>query len=269
MYEPYRGRQQSMESRLHWRRRISEALESNAFLLYAQPVIDLKTRQTVQYEVLLRMIGPDGDLVLPTTFLDIAERYGLIAAIDRWVVRQTVALIAERERKGAPLRIAMNVSTRSLADSTFLDVLRGELSTTGIDPSLLVLEITETGAIADMDLARRFVNDVRALGCRLALDDFGSGFASFYHVKHLAVDYLKLDGSFICHLPSDEVDQSLVKAISELARGMGRRTIAEFVGDEETVRLLREFGIDYGQGFYLGEPRPVEEALADADLAAA
>ena len=140
-----------------------------------------------------------------------------------------------------------------------MPLIRNELAATGIDPATLVFEITETALIENMAVAQLFIAELKSLGCRFALDDFGIGFSSFNYIKHLPVDYLKIDGSFIRNLPHDTVDQHLVKAMVEVARGLGKKTIAEFVENEETLRLLREYGVDYAQGYHVGKPRQMSE----------
>lgn len=246
-------------SKLAWERRIREALDQDRLILYCQPIMDLKTNRICQYELLLRMIGDNGEIILPGQFLDIAERFGLIRAIDRWVVLQAIRMIARQQEATPDICLEVNLSGRAFDDPELLPLIEAELAATGIDPKALILEITETAAIANIDTARKFVERLQSLGCRFALDDFGSGFSSFYYLKHLPVDYLKIDGNFICNLPADPTDQHLVKAMVEVARGLGKKTVAEFVEHAETIGLLREFGVDYAQGFHIGRPAPMPE----------
>jgi len=255
VYRPDKDWQAKAESRLGWHQRIREAVEKDLFLLTAQPILHLGSNQISQYELLLRMVGEGGAIVHPGAFLDMAERFGEIQAIDRQVVRRAIQLIAERHRAGRELRLEVNLSSKAFADRELLPMIEHELAATAIPPSSLVLEVTETAAIANIHQAERFVRTLKALGCQFALDDFGVGFSSFYRLKHLPVDYLKIDGSFIRNLPHDPLNQHLVKAIVEVARGLGIWTIAEWVGDEETVNMLREYGAGYAQGFHIGRPR--------------
>lgn len=248
-----------VEYRMSWERRIRQALEGNGFVLYAQPILDLVTGQISRYELLLRMADGSGGLIPPATFLDVAERFGLIHQIDRWVVRQAIALVARHELEGRDLFLEVNLSGKALNDPELLSLIRRDLAAAGIAPHRLVFEITETAAIGDVEAALDFINVLKCLGCRFALDDFGAGFSSFERLKRLPVDYLKLDGSFIRDLPNDEEDRHLVKAMVEVARGLGKETIAEFVEDAETVAILRESGVDYAQGYHVGRPRPVTE----------
>ncbi len=257
VFAPGADWQARIESRIGWQQRIRKALEDNLFVLYAQPILNLAHGEVTQYELLLRMVEPDGELVLPGAFLDIAERSGLIQDIDRWVVRRAIRLLAEHEQMGRSRRLEVNLSGKAFSDPELLPMIQRELLETRIDPSNLVLEVTETVAIANVDEAQRFVRTLKGMGCAFALDDFGVGFSSFSHLKHLPVDYLKIDGSFIRELARNTVDQHLVQAIVAVARGLGKRTIAEFVGDERSLVLLKEYGVDYAQGFYIGHPAPL------------
>ena len=245
------------EARLTAAERIRNALEEELFVLYAQPILNLHTGAAQQHELLLRMPGPDGELTLPATFIYTAERKGLIQAIDRWVVSQAIQLIADRDRNGRDLCLEVNISGRSVTDADLLNFIERELNAAAIDPANLIIELTETAAIANMDQARKFVERLRDIGCRFALDDFGAGFGSFYYVKHLSLDYLKIDGEFVRGLPSSATDQTILRSIVQMAQGLDQQTIAEFAGDEESIQLLREQGVDYAQGYHVGPPRPV------------
>ncbi len=252
LYEPERDWQAAIASRLNWQRRIREALEKDLFVLQAQPILDLRSNAISNYELLLRMIGEKGEIILPGAFLDTAERFGLIHAIDRWVVKRAIRLIAAHRKAGRALSLVINVSAKAFTDPELLPMIKRELGVWSIDPRNLVLEVTETAAITNIYQAEKFVTALKQMGCRIGLDDFGVGFASFYHLKHLPVDYLKIDGSFIRDLPRDQVDQQLVRAMVAVAGGLAKEIVAEFVTDAETVRLLREFGVHYAQGFHIG-----------------
>lgn len=243
-----------MEAKLTWERQIRRALDAERFVLHGQPIMDLETGRVSHYELLLRMIGEDGEVIPPGAFLDVAERFGLIHEIDRWTVRRAIHLLADIRHQAADLSLAVNLSGKAFSDRELLPLIQRELAATGITPSRLVLEITETRAIADTGKALQFIQTLQGLGCCFAIDDFGAGFSSFGHLRNLPVEYLKIDGSFVRNLPADPVNQHLVKAMVEMARGMGKRTVAEFVGDDETVRLLREYGVNYAQGFHIGLP---------------
>lgn len=258
MFVPEAHWQEEIESRLGWHQRIHEALEQDLFVLHAQPILDLHNDAITQYEVLIRAVNEDGTVALPGAFLDIAERSGLIQEIDRWVVRRAISLLARATSDGERLRLEVNLSGKAFSDASLLTMIESELERTGVDPANLVLEVTETAAIANMEEAEKFVRKLKAIGCKFALDDFGVGFSSFAHLKYLPVDYLKIDGSFIRELARNPVDQHLVGAIVDVAHALGKQTIAEFVGDAVTLDLLREYGVDFAQGYYIGHPVPVD-----------
>jgi EAL domain-containing protein (putative c-di-GMP-specific phosphodiesterase class I) len=238
-----------------WLERLRRALEGELFVLHFQPIVRLSDRSVSHHEALLRLADePDGSLVAPGRFLPAAERYGLIREIDRMVIDQVAALLGDSGEREP--RIAVNVSALSVTDKTMLAYIERRLRWHDADPSQLVVEITETAAISDMQSAREFCSGVLALGCDLALDDFGAGYGSFHYLRHLPYSYLKIDGDFIRRLPISRTDQLLVRALAGVVRGMGGETIAEFVGDETTMGMLRSYGVDYAQGFAVGRPQP-------------
>jgi len=257
-----------MRSRVTWAERVRRAVQDGLFELYCQPIIDLAKDSISQWELLLRLPGDAGELILPAQFLYTAERSGLILEIDRWVLSKALQLIAEERDAGRDLRLEVNVSGRSVGDTELLSLIERELEAKAIDPASLVLEVTETAAIANMDRARGFATRLQTLGCGFALDDFGAGFGSFYYLKHIPFDYVKIDGEFIRNLPTSSTDQLILDSIVQMSRGLGTRTVAEFVGDAETVNVLKEHGVDYAQGYHLGKPRPVAAAFVYADTAA-
>src|SRR5271163_4561706 len=245
-----------------WLERLRRALRNDLFVLHYQPIVSLKDRRVSHHEALVRLGDePDGRLVAPGRFLPAAERYGLIRDIDRMVVAKVIALLAERRSSSRDAEytgsVAINLSALSITDHGMLAYIERRLALSGVDPSQLVIEITETASISDMERARAFCTDVQALGCAVALDDFGAGFGSFQYLKHLPFRYLKIDGDFIRGLPRSRNDQLVVKALVGVVKGMGRSTIAEFVGDGPTLSLLRDYGVDYAQGFEVGRPQPV------------
>jgi EAL domain-containing protein (putative c-di-GMP-specific phosphodiesterase class I) len=238
-----------------WEARLRRALADDLFVLHYQPIVSLEDSQISHYEALVRLCDqPDGTLTAPGEFLPAAERYGLVGSLDRLVISKAIACMAAQAQAGAPVRLAVNLSGLSITDPGLLEHIHRELERRHVDPAALVLEITETAAICDMSLAEDFCRAVRALGCAVALDDFGAGFGSFSYLKHLPFDYLKIDGDFIRELPSSPKDQLVVKALVTLARGMGKRTIAEFVTSPQTLELLRSFGVDHAQGYEIGRP---------------
>jgi EAL domain-containing protein (putative c-di-GMP-specific phosphodiesterase class I) len=250
-----------------WLARLRRALDGGLFVLHFQPIVALSDRRISHHEALLRLADePDGRLVAPGRFLPAAERYGLIREIDRMVLDEVAALLAAESstpldgaalaETSPPARIAVNLSALSVTDPGMLAYVQRRLDWFGVDPERLVIEVTETAAISDMASAKAFCAGVLALGCEVALDDFGAGFGSFQYLKHLPFSYLKIDGDFIRLLPVSRTDQLVVRALAGVVRGMGRRTIAEFVGDEMTISMLRSYGVDYAQGFAVGHPSP-------------
>ena len=255
------------ESRVDWLRVIREALENDNFILYAQPIFDLKTNRTTRYEVLLRLRDHAGNIIPPGAFLDVAEQFGLSGDIDRWVLRRVMEILSDPSL-GDEISFAVNLSPLSLTDPELLAMVTEEKAVALIGPVRLVLEITETAAIYNIHVAKDFLRTLRTQGYEFALDDFGMGFSSFYQLKNLDVDYLKIDGSFVRNLSSDPVDKHLVVAMVQLARSLGKCTIAEFVEDEETLEILRAIGVDCAQGFHIGRPRPLDNVLREIRLAA-
>ena len=257
-YEPGEERQERMQARMTWAERIREALERERFVLHAQPVVSLNGDPKPRFELLVRMLSEQGELIPPASFLAIAERFDLIQEIDRFVVMRAIALLAEQQRAGNDVALEVNLSAKSVMDPELPGVIAAELEATGADAGGLCIEITETAAIVNIDRAKRFAHELAQLGCEFALDDFGSGFASFYYLKHLSFDYLKIDGEFVKDLLTSHTNQLVVKAVVDIARGLGRHTIAEFVEDAETLELLRLMGVDYAQGYHLAKPGPLE-----------
>ncbi len=262
MYRPVEGgggRESTRFAEGEW---IRHALEEDRLILHAQPILHLGKNEICQYELLLRL--PDektGEPLPPSAFLYTAERFGLIQAIDGWVVRKAIALIAGHARAGRELTLNVNLSATSIVDRKLGALIEGELAKSGIDPVRLNFELTETAAIANFEEAKSFASRLRGLGCSFALDDFGVGFGSFSYLKNFPFDYLKIDGEFTRSLATSPVDQLVVGAIVGIARGMGKKTVAEFVADQETARLLRKLGVDYAQGYHIGMPKPVSEVL--------
>jgi EAL domain-containing protein (putative c-di-GMP-specific phosphodiesterase class I) len=275
MYEAKRGgrnrvaihdanRPHTRGGRLTRAERIREALDNDGFVLHFQPILDLATDRVTTYEALIRMRDSEsGELVQPGAFLYVADRYGMAYSIDRWVIGRAIKTLASG-RLGDDARLAINISARTLNHPEVLDELGRRLEDASIEPGRLILEITETAAIENVENAKRFARRLTSLGCALALDDFGTGFSSFYYLKHLPCQYLKIDGEFIRNLRASPNDRLLVKSVVDIAKGMGKRTIAEFVGDEETVAILTGIGVDYAQGFHVGKPAPAGEIAQGA-----
>jgi EAL domain-containing protein (putative c-di-GMP-specific phosphodiesterase class I) len=238
-----------------WLTRLRRALREDLFELHYQPILSLESDCVDHYEALVRLADePDAPPLAPGAWLPAAERYGLIREIDRVVVSKAVRLLAQELE--SDVSIAVNLSALSIVSAETLTHIQHELARHCVAPQRLTIEVTETAAISDMDQALSFCRDAAALGCELALDDFGVGFGSFHYVKLLPFTHLKIDGEFIRGLCSCAHDRLMVGALVDVARGMGMRTVAEFVGDSATVELLRTLGVDYAQGFHIGRPHP-------------
>jgi EAL domain-containing protein (putative c-di-GMP-specific phosphodiesterase class I) len=242
--------------------RLRRALEADQFELHFQPIVSLEHGGVSHYEALLRLVDrPGRPPVAPGAFLPAAERYGLVREIDRMVLARATRMLA-RDPQLRGTTVAINVSALSVTDGTMLHAIEHCLARHELEPERLAIEITETAAISDMDSARAFCAGVLALGCGLALDDFGAGFGSFQYLKQLPFSHLKIDGDFIRNLPSSRTDQLVVRALARIARGMGRETIAEFVGDAPTLEMLRAYDVDYAQGFHVGWPEALHALAA-------
>ncbi len=256
-------RPKRIRGRMSWLERIRKALDDDRFLLYAQPIRDLRSGEIAQHELLLRMVGDDGDIIAPGAFLPLAERFGLAPEIDRWVAAHAIELLADDP--GGHVALEINLSGLSLSDASLLRLIETEVTRGHVDPRRLIFEITETAAVSNIPLARRFAERLTQLGCRFALDDFGAGFGSFYYLKHLPFDYLKIDGEFVSGCLGNRTDQLVIDAVVRIARGLGKETVAEFVSDPQLEQFVRSQGVDYAQGFHVGRPVPVTEiGLGDA-----
>jgi EAL domain-containing protein (putative c-di-GMP-specific phosphodiesterase class I) len=232
---------------------IDRALARDGFELHFQPIVSLTDKPSSHFEALVRMRDEHGSMVFPGLFIPVAEQTGQIRNIDRWVIRRAIKELAQQSEQ---LCLAVNLSGRSLGDSGLVNEIRQSLADSKVGPHRLILEITETTALAEIDAARELLSSLHELGCTIALDDFGVGFSSFQYLKQLPVDYVKIDGSFIRGLDKNEDDRVFVRALNEAVHGYGKRTIAEFVENAEILRLLKEYGVDFAQGYHLGKPRP-------------
>ncbi len=265
VYDRSASRRETDSKHHAWLDRLRSAVDNDLFVLFAQQITDISGSGTTQFELLLRMRDEFGDLIPPAAFLYNAERFDLMGDIDRWVLRNAVKLLHDHHNAGNDISLAVNLSGKTMNDVALPADLAVMLAEHPIQEGRLIIEVTETAAIVNIDRARELARELRQMGCRFALDDFGAGFASFYYLKHLAFDYLKIDGEFIKKLTSTPTDQLVVRAVVEIAKGLGTETVAEFVGDEETLDMLRDFGVDYGQGFHLGRPGPLAENLPPLD----
>jgi len=245
----------TLRSAIHWVPLIRDALANDKFKLVFQPVLDIKENRVSHYESLIRMMSNDGRLITPNHFIPVAENMGLIHDVDLWVVSHAIDVLHELPAQQSHISMNINLSSYAFQDKALLPTVRKKLGETGVRAERITFEITETAAIANYDQTRKMILQLRELGCQFALDDFGAGFNSFRHVKEFPVDYLKIDGSFIRNLAKDTVDQSLVRSMIDIARTLGKKIVAEFVEDRESLELLYEWGADYAQGYYIGKPQ--------------
>ena len=251
---------------IQWVTRIQQALRDERLVLYAQSIQPLyQSPESFHYEILLRMLDDNGQLLSPEEFLPAAEHYFLMPAIDRWVTENTLATLAQalpalRGRNGV---IAINLSGQSFTDDGFLDFVNAQLNRYPDLVSWLCFEVTESAAIANLAQAKAFISVLRERGCRFSLDDFGTGLSSFAYLKNLQVDYLKIDGSFVREMDQDPVSETMVSAINQVGHAMGLKTIAEYVNNDGIMAQLCEIGVDYGQGYGIAEPRVFSDQLRD------
>lgn len=254
LYDESDAARERMDTQLVWKDRLLEALDDSRLSLAYQPIVSAASGRVSHYEVLVRMWSEDGKLVVPGKFIPAAEQFGLIQRLDRFILSKAIQVLA-----GLPpeqhIGFAVNLSGLSVGDPEVLELIQREIRRAGIAPERLTFEITETAACEQLNTAMEFIRQVRQLGCKVALDDFGVGFSSFAYLKHLRADTLKIDGSFIRDIHNNNADQLFVKALIDVARGMGMRTTAEFVENEQVYQRVVKLGVDFVQGYYLGKPQ--------------
>nr|WP_269208091.1 EAL domain-containing protein [Thioalkalivibrio sulfidiphilus] len=255
LYDPERDRSEAVAERLSWGDRIRMALEQDLLLLHYQGVYDATTGELAHMEALARIRDPRDpeQLLMPGQFVPIAEKSGLILAIDRRVLELGIALLAMNPEM-PPL--AVNISGRSFDDPALADTIRELVLGHQVDPARLIIELTETAAVSEIQEAQRFIEAMHRLGCKVCLDDFGAGFSSFAYLKYIDVDMLKIDGMFVRDLPRNRENQVFVRAMVDVAKGLGKRTVAEFVEDAATLEMLTRLGVDMAQGYHLHRPGP-------------
>jgi diguanylate cyclase (GGDEF)-like protein len=249
--------------------RLHEALAQDRFVLFAQPILPLSgDRGEPRFEMLLRMVGEEGELLPPEKFLSAADRYQLLPDIDRWVVKNSLAALAPMAEAlaGRGVRFSMNISGPSIASEDFLNFLERSIRDSGVPPESLSFELTETSAVSNLQRAERLMQKLQVLGCTFALDDFGTGLSSLAYLKALPVSQLKIDGAFVRDAGSNQRTESMVRAIAQLAHTMGMETVAEYVETDELRTRMAGLGVDFGQGFAIGRPVPLADVLSDLAL---
>jgi len=252
-------------SEMEWISRLTGALEKDSCCLYQQPILSLADNRVRHHELLVRMRESDGSLILPTQFIAAAERYNLMSVLDRWVVTEGFRWLRANPGVARGRIFGINLSGQSLSDDRFLAFVKDQCMGLAELVHSVAFEITETAAITNVDRVSRFMEQIRALGCRFFLDDFGSGLASFAYLKTLPFDFLKIDGHLVQHLLSDPLDCAIVEAVHHVSRSVGLGTVVEWVSSEAILGKLREIGVDYAQGHAVGRPAPLEELTGVAD----
>ncbi|HEX7719716.1 MAG TPA: EAL domain-containing protein, partial [Woeseiaceae bacterium] len=253
---------------MHLVAEIQKMLDADGFELMAQPIVALKKRlKSERYEILLRMKDSQGNKISSNSFFSAAERYQMMPAIDRWVVSETLERIGRHARflKESGTVFAINLSGQSLGDNEILRFIEGELDSSGVPATSICFEVTESAAVSNRTKAQSFIDELRKRGCRFSLDDFGAGLSSFAYLKNFKVDTLKIDGSFIRDITENRISESMVAAITQVAKVMELDTVAEYVESKETKALVAKLGVDYAQGHAVGLPIPLEEVLARFD----
>jgi diguanylate cyclase (GGDEF)-like protein/PAS domain S-box-containing protein len=236
--------------------RIERAIAEDRFILYFQPILNIKTGEIKRYETLIRMKETDGTIQAPDFFIPEAEQLGLIDEIDQLVMKKAIKALGGFVKEGLDLSLSVNLSGKAMDNPEISVLIQSLLKEYEVEPSRLIIEVTETAAVSDIVGAERLMHEIKDLGCRFALDDFGVGFSSFFYLKQLPVDYVKLDGMFIRQLPYSAEDQVFVKALNEMAHGLRKQTVAEFVESQEILDMLIKYDVDYAQGYFIGKPMP-------------
>jgi len=243
-----------MDNQMVWKDRLLDAIERDSLVLVYQPIVGVTSNKIHHFEVLVRMREKNGAMISPGKFIPAAEQFGLIQQVDRQIVSKAIRKLADLPIEMADVGFSINLSGLSVGRQDMYELIEREVREAGVEPSRITFEITETAACEQLNNAMEFIEKVRQLGCQVSLDDFGVGFSSFSYLKHLRADILKIDGSFIRDIHNNNADQLFVKALVDVARGMGMRTIAEFVENEQVYRRVSALGVDYVQGYYLGKP---------------
>jgi EAL domain-containing protein (putative c-di-GMP-specific phosphodiesterase class I) len=250
---------------------ITDEIDDEQFMLYCQPIVPLSSLmpQHHHYEILIRKINLDGNIMLPTTFIPSAERYLLMPNIDRWVIKNTFATyrqLLDKSNEKCDYVFSINLSGTSLGDKSLLGYIREQFVIYSIPPQSICFEITETAAIVNLKNTINLFTALRKLGCSFSLDDFGSGMSSFMYLKNFEVDFLKIDGSFVKDMHINKIDYAMVQSIHSVAEAMNIKTVAEFVENEAILKELKNIGVHYGQGLYLGSPLPIKKLIENFSI---
>lgn len=265
IYKPNDQEILKQQGTIVWLGRLKKAFEAGNFRLVAQPIHPLEPAEFKKpfchYETLVRLYDENNQPVPPDEFIPAAEAYSMMPRLDRWVVSKLIQTLKEVTQKVPRPVFAVNLSGQSLDEPAFLQFVLDEIQTAGISPGMLCFEITERVAIHNLELAQHFIETLKGLGCSFSLDDFGTGVSSFGYLKSLPVDYLKIDGSFIKDIANDDVANAMVRSVNQVGHLMGVKVIAEYVENDRVIQILREIGVDFGQGYGISKPIPIEEVI--------
>ncbi len=249
---------ENMTLDIGWSQRIHDALDNDKFVLVAQPIFNTDAKSIYAYEILVRMLDNDGTLIMPAGFFSTAERFGLAVKIDMWVISHAIEHLASLNKNKSNTNFSINLSGQSITVPDVIAHIASNLKKFKVSPNTLTFEITETAAISDMDKAVLMLKELRNMGCRTALDDFGSGMSSFAYLQEMPVDIVKIDGRFVKNIAHSKVDQAIVRSMNEIAHALGKLTVAEFVENEAHYQTLKTIGVDCVQGYHLGKPASID-----------
>ncbi len=255
-YDPEDNESEELRSRINWTQQVRSAIADNRVILHFQPVKDSNTDDVAYYEALVRLVDENGKIIYPNSFIPALENTGEMHLLDRWIVKLAIASLGQHAKLK---RIAINLSAHAFKDENLVPVIREALSANLVDPAAITFELTESASLFNLNVTKRVIAELHAIGCTFAVDDFGSGFSSFAYLKELPADYIKLDGSFIRHLHKDDIDKALVRSLIQVVQALGKKAVAEFVENEEILEILKDFGVDLVQGYHIGRPMPLED----------
>lgn len=254
-----------MSRDIGWTRRIREALTNENFILACQPILNTQSDKISYYEVLLRMLDTDKKIIMPFGFIPAAERFGLMLEIDAWVIRNSIKLLSNQNYLNSKLKLSINLSAHSIDNDSTFELIKNEIEKNKVNPENILFEVTETIAIANMKKATRFLKNIQSLGCETALDDFGVGYSSFAYLADLPIDVVKIDGFFVKDMHHKSLNKTMVNAINDIAHELGKKTVAEFVENQDIYNLLKELKVDYSQGYHLGKPEIVYDSTRNIE----